>query len=91
MTVHPATKLFGAGLIVLAAPLSIWITARPRSLVPSARKRKTPSAPLKPDGLVSAAWLYGSDPPFLASAAASVTASYESVARRAGSPLNLAL
>src|SRR5271166_200454 len=72
---HPATKLRGAGLITLAAPPSISITARPRSLVPSGRKRKTPSAPLKPDTLVSALSLYGSGPPFRASAAASVAAS----------------
>ena len=52
---HPAAKLRGAGLITLAALSSISITARPRSFVPSSRKRNTPSAPLKPDILVSAA------------------------------------
>jgi predicted MFS family arabinose efflux permease len=72
---HPAAKLRGAGLITLAPSSAISMTAKPRSLVPSARKRKTPSAPLKPDMLVSAAWLNGSAPPLWASAAASVTAS----------------
>ena len=52
---HPAAKLLGAGLITLAASLSICMTASPRSFVPSARKRNTPSTPLKPDTLVRAA------------------------------------
>jgi len=39
----------GAGLIDVAEPLVICKTARPRSFTPSARKRNTPSAPLKPD------------------------------------------
>lgn len=43
----------GAGLIVVATPLLISRTESPRSLVPSGRKRKTPSAPLKPERLVS--------------------------------------
>ena len=48
-------KVRGAGLTVTAAPLLICSTARPRSFSPSARKRNTPSAPLKPDELVSVA------------------------------------
>ena len=54
-TPYPAAKLRGAGLTTLAPSSAISITARPRSLVPSALKRNTPSAPLKPDMLVSAA------------------------------------
>jgi hypothetical protein len=54
---QPAAKLLGAGLTTFAPSSAISITARPRSLVPSARKRNTPSAPLKPDMFVSAAWL----------------------------------
>ncbi len=52
---QPAPKLRGAGLTTFAALSSISITARPRSFVPSSRKRNTPSAPLKPEMLVSAA------------------------------------
>jgi hypothetical protein len=70
---HPAAKLRGAGLITVAALLSISIAARPRSLVPSARNRKTPSTPLNPETLVSARWLKRSG--LRASAPARLTAS----------------
>ena len=55
VTAIPPAKLRGAGLITVAALLSISITAKPRSLVPSERNRNTPSAPLKPETEVSAA------------------------------------
>ncbi len=65
----------GAGLITVATPLLICITARPRSLRPSLRKRNTPSAPLKPDGLVSVASLKRAAPCVRVSAATSEIAS----------------
>ncbi len=46
-------KFRGAGEMIFAAPPPTSSTDRPRSLVPSGLKRNTPSAPLKPDGLVS--------------------------------------
>ncbi len=48
-----APKLFGEPATGVAPPVATRITARPRSLVPSERKRNRPSMPAKPDGLVS--------------------------------------
>src|SRR5580658_879598 len=45
-------KLFGAGETTCEPPAATRSTARPRSLVPSARNRKRPSMPEKPEGLV---------------------------------------
>ncbi len=49
----PVWNVFGAGLMVTAVPLRISLTASARSFVPSCRKRKMPSAPENPDGLVN--------------------------------------
>src|SRR3954453_22626238 len=70
----------------VAAPLRISSTARPRSLVPSDLKRKTPSAPTKPDGLVSTGSENRCEPWVRASAAAIDTALEEGGASRAGPP-----
>ena len=48
-----APKLFGDPATATPPPEATRITARPRSLVPSGRKRNRPSMPAKPDGLVS--------------------------------------
>ena len=52
---YAAEKLFGepGDRPTPPAPSRRRITARPRSLVPSGRKRNRPSMPAKPDGLVS--------------------------------------
>ncbi len=52
-----------------------FITARPRSLVPSARKRNRPSMPAKPEGLVSTSARSAWCPCVRASAATRATAS----------------
>src|SRR5690606_38148162 len=70
-----ATSVRGAPLTVAAVPLRISCTESPRSLVPSGRKRKTPSAPMKPAGFVSILAAKPCPPCARASATASVTAS----------------
>jgi hypothetical protein len=53
---HPAPEplnALGAGLITCPPAGVTFITARPRWLVPSARKRNRPSMPVKPDELIS--------------------------------------
>ena len=47
-----APKLFGEPATGVAPPVATFITARPRSLVPSERNRNRPSMPAKPEGLV---------------------------------------
>src|SRR4051812_23537379 len=80
-----APKLFGEPATGRLPPDSTRMTARPRSLVPSARKRNRPSMPAKPDGLVSTSGEKRWPPWVRASAATSATASYASVAVRTGS------
>ena len=68
-------KLRGAGLMTVVVPDPICSTDRPRSFSPSGLKRKTPSAPLKPDGLVRTLSENLVGPALRASAIASVVAS----------------
>ena len=56
-------------------PVATFITARPRSLVPSERNRNRPSMPAKPDGLVSVSGAKRCAPCVRANAATSATAS----------------
>ena len=70
-----APKLFGEPATGVPPPDATRITARPRSLVPSARKRNRPSMPAKPDGLVSTSDEKRCGPCVRASAATSATAS----------------
>ena len=48
----PPPKLRSGGAAIWAPELATRSTAKPRSLVPSGRKRNRPSIPVKPDGLV---------------------------------------
>ena len=68
-------KLRGAGAMTCGPDGVTRITARPRSLVPSARKRNRPSMPAKPDGLVSTSGEKRCGPCVFTSAATSATAS----------------
>ena len=52
-TRNQAPKLFGDPATGVPPAVATFITARPRSLLPSERKRNRPSMPAKPDGLVS--------------------------------------
>src|SRR3981189_1176176 len=70
-----APKPFGEPATGTPPPDPTRITARPRSLVPSARKRNRPSIPAKPDGLVSTSGENRCGPCVRASAATSATAS----------------
>src|SRR6185369_9219460 len=70
-----APKLFGEPATATPPPVVTFITARPRSLVPSARKRNRPSMPAKPEGLVRTSAEKRVPPCVRASAATSATAS----------------
>src|SRR5207245_10045547 len=70
-----APKLFGEPATGTPPPVVTFITAKPRSLVPSARNRNSPSMPAKPDGLVKTSGENRCDPCVRASAATSATAS----------------
>src|SRR6201995_4895230 len=85
-----APKLLGDPATGTPPPDVTRITARPRSLVPSARNRNKPSMPAYPDGLVSTSGEKRCAPWVRDSAATSATASYARVAVRTGSELNLA-
>ncbi len=65
----------GAGATTWGPAVVTFITARPRWLEPSLRKRNTPSIPVKPDGLVSTSAAKRCCPWVLTSAATSATAS----------------
>jgi len=66
---------FGAGAITCAPEAVTRITASERWLVPSGRKRNTPSMPAKPDWLVSVSSAKRAGPCVFTSAATSDTAS----------------
>src|ERR1700739_37308 len=78
-------KDFGAGLTSWPPDDVTRSTASPRWLVPSERKRKMPSTPAKPDGLVSTSSVKWCGPFAFTSPTTSETASYERVAVRTGS------
>src|ERR1700731_3878964 len=65
----------GAGEITWPPDGVTFSTASPRWLVPSARKRNTPSMPAKPDALVSVSGAKRRGPCVFTSAATSATAS----------------
>jgi hypothetical protein len=67
--------VFGEPATAVPPPVATFITARPRSLVPSARKRNSPSIPAKPDVLVSVSGAKRCAPWVRARAATSATAS----------------
>ena len=73
-TAH-APKLFGEPATGVPPPVATFITASPRSLVPSERNRNRPSMPAKPDGLVSVSGAKRCAPCVRDSAATSATAS----------------
>src|SRR5262249_5996412 len=66
---------FGGGLMIWPPAGATFITASPRWLLPSGRKRNSPSMPVKPDELVSTVSEKRCWPWVLASAATSATAS----------------
>ena len=68
-------KLRGGGEMTCAPDDVTRSTARPRSLVPSARKRNSPSMPEKPEGLVNVSGENRCGPWVFTSAAISATAS----------------
>src|SRR5580704_13658922 len=71
----PLPKLRGGGAMICDPDAVTRKTARPRSLVPSARKRNRPSMPVKPDGLVKTAVLKRCVPWVFTRAAIRATAS----------------